>query len=98
MTTNFSVECPNGHGRFTGHLAEDAGDNYECPECYALMTELKEQVKSNKQLIAQIREGVEGLMVPVRLDAGLTSDYVITASITINKVLALLEKIEKELK
>jgi hypothetical protein len=39
---------------------------------------------------AELSEKVRGLMVPIRLDAGLTSDYVITASITIDKVLAII--------
>lgn len=33
MTDNFSVECPNGHGRFSGYLAPEESLEYSCPEC-----------------------------------------------------------------
>ena len=84
--------------RFCKNLCgEGSGHAHATPyqDKAGLLRQLDHQ--SNKQLIAQIREGVKGLMVPVKLDVGMTSDYVITLSVTINKVLALLEKIEKEL-
>ena len=32
-TTNFSVECPNGHGKFSGYLSPELPLEYRCPEC-----------------------------------------------------------------
>ena len=38
MTDNFSVECPDGHGRFSGYLHPDIELKYSCPECGKDMT------------------------------------------------------------
>lgn len=74
-------------------------ENWDCWKWQHWKESLDEYEKIVRdQLITQIREGVKELMIPIRLDVGMTSDYVITASTTINKVLALLEKIEEELK
>jgi hypothetical protein len=30
---NFSVECPDGHGKFSGYLAPELPLKYSCPVC-----------------------------------------------------------------
>jgi hypothetical protein len=37
MTNNFFVECPNGHGSFSGYLHPEIPLEYKCPNCAAEM-------------------------------------------------------------